>query len=105
MVDNQDSAKQIWLVEWGWTSDKVHPAYAWFAVSEDKKAENIVQAFTFARENWSPWIGVMSLWTLCDPTWDENREEYWWAIDNPDGTPRPAYTRIQAARKSGALPG
>ncbi len=105
MVDNLDSAKQLWLVEWGWTSDKVHPAYAWFAVTEDKKADNIVQAFTFARENWSPWIGVMSLWTLCDPTWDENREEYWWAIDNPDGSPRPAYTRVRDARRSGALPG
>ena len=105
MVDNQDSAKQIWLVEWGWTSDKVHPAYAWFAVSEDKKADNIVTAFTFARQNWSPWIGVMSLWTLCDPTWDQDREEYWWAIDNLDGTPRPAYTRVKEARQSGALPG
>jgi len=47
----------------------------------------------------------MSLWTLCDPTWDENREEYWWAIANPDGSPRPAYTRLKAARQSGALPG
>src|SRR5260221_2587435 len=33
MVDNQDSAKQIWLVELSGTSDKVHPAYARFAVS------------------------------------------------------------------------
>jgi len=105
MVDNQDSLKQIWLVEWGWTSDKVHPAYAWFAVTEDKKADNVIQAFTFARTNWTPWIGVMSLWTLCDPTWDENREEYWWAIANPDGSPRPAYTRVKDARQSGALPG
>jgi hypothetical protein len=105
MVDNLDSGRQIWLVEWGWTSDKVHPAYAWFAVTEDKKADNIVEAFIFARENWTSWIGVMSLWTLCDPTWDENREEYWWAIDNPDGTPRPAYTRVREARHNGELPG
>jgi polysaccharide biosynthesis protein PslG len=105
MVDNLDSAKQIWLVEWGWTSDKVHPAYAWFAVTEEQKADNIIQAFTFARENWAAWIGVMSLWTLSDPTWDENREEYWWAIANPDGSPRPAYTRVRDARRSGDLPG
>src|SRR5579859_623881 len=105
MVDNQDAAKQIWLVEWGWTSDQVHPAYAWFAVTEDKKASNIVEAFRYARANWTTWIGVMSLWTLSDPTWTQDREEYWWAIDNPDGTPRPAYTRLREARLSGELPG
>src|SRR6202011_1712631 len=79
MVDNGDAAKQVWLVEWGWTADSVHPAYAWFAVSEDKKADNIVQAFNYARQQWTSWIGVMSLWTLPDPTWDSSREEYWWA--------------------------
>jgi hypothetical protein len=104
MVDNGDSAKPIWLLEWGWTSDKIHPAYAWFAVTEDKKADNLVEAFKYAREQWSPWIGVMALWTLPDPGWDESREEYWWAITNPDGTPRPAYTRIRTARHNGVLP-
>ena len=105
MVDNFDADKQVWLVEWGWTADSVHPAYAWFAVSEDKKADNIIQAFNYARDQWSPWIGVMSLWTLFDPTWDASREEYWWAITNPDGTPRAAYTRVRDARISGILPG
>ena len=104
MVDNGDAAKQVWLVEWGWTSDSVHPAYKWFAVSEEKKADNIVAAFNYARTNWNPWIGVMSLWTLPDPNWDTSREEYWWAITNPDGTPRTAYTRIRTERTGGALP-
>jgi hypothetical protein len=45
----------------------------------------------------------MSVWTLPDPTWDKDREEYWWAIANPDGTPRPAYTRIREGRMSGLL--
>ena len=104
MVENGDAAKQIWLVEWGWTSDTKHPAYAWFAVSEAQKADNIVGAFTYAREHWQPWIGVMSLWTLPDPTWGPDREEYWWAITNPDGSPRPAYTKVRDARLSGLLP-
>jgi hypothetical protein len=104
MIDNGDAAKQMWLVEWGWTSDSVHPAYKWFAVSEEKKADNIIAAFNYASVNWTPWIGVMSLWTLPDPTWDTSREEYWWAITNPDGTPRTAYTRIRTERASGALP-
>jgi hypothetical protein len=104
MVDNGDAARQIWFLEWGWTADTVHPAYAWFAVSEQKKAKNIVAGLKFARANWSPWIGVMVLWTLADPTWDANREEYWWAITNPDGTPREAYTSLRAARAAGELP-
>ncbi len=103
MTENNDGARQIWLVEWGWTADKVHPAYSWFAVSEDQKAQNIVTGWQYAREHWTPWMGVMVLWTFSDPTWDQNREEFWWAITDPDGAPRPAYTRVRDARLSGAL--
>jgi hypothetical protein len=103
MVDKGDASKQVWLVEWGWTADKVHPAYAWFAVSEDKKADNLVAAFQYAESHWTPWIGVMTVWTLANPAWDATREEYWWAITNPDGSPRPAYTRIRDARHSAVL--
>ena len=46
----------------------------------------------------------MVLWTLSDPTWDQGREEYWWAVTNPDGSPRPAYTKVLTARASGLLP-
>ncbi|HEY3057838.1 MAG TPA: hypothetical protein VGL99_02590 [Chloroflexota bacterium] len=102
-VKNGDANRQIWLLEFGWTADKIHPAYAWFAVSEDKKAENIVKAFQYARKNWTPWIGVMTLWTLSDPSWTPEREEFWWAITNPDGTARAALNAVKAARASGAL--
>jgi len=104
MVERGDGAKQIWLTEWGWTSDTVHKAFSWFAVSESKKADNIVQAFEYARENWSPWIGVMAVWTLPDPSWTSDNEEFWWAIANPDGTPRAAYLRILDDRHNGTLP-
>jgi polysaccharide biosynthesis protein PslG len=104
MVDNGDASKQVWLTEWGWTADTVHPAYKWFAVSEDKKASNLVEAFQYARQNWGAWIGVMSVWTLPDPTWTADREEYWWAIANPDGTPRKAYSVIKQDRLNGTLP-
>jgi hypothetical protein len=103
MVRNGDQGKQIWLLEFGWTADKVHPAYSWFAVSEDKKADNIVQAFQYARKHWTPWIGVMTLWTIADPSWTPDREEYWWAITNPDGTVRPAYRALTTASRSGAF--
>jgi polysaccharide biosynthesis protein PslG len=98
-----DGRRQIWLLEFGWTADKIHPSYSWFAVSEEQKAANIVGALRYAKEHWRPWIGVMSVWTLSDPTWDSQREEYWWAINNPDGTPRPALTALLKARADGAF--
>jgi hypothetical protein len=104
MVEGGDAAKQVWLSEWGWTADTVHPEFAWFAVTDAKKADSLIEAFQYARANWGAWIGVMSVWTLPDPTWDKSREEYWWAIADPDGTPRPAYTLIREARLNGVLP-
>jgi hypothetical protein len=102
-VRNGDANRQVWLLEFGWTSDQIHQAYSWFAVSEDQKANNVVEAFRYAKANWSPWIGVMTLWTLTDPSWPKEREEYWWAISNADGSPRQAYTAVKAARLAGQL--
>ena len=102
-VASGDADRQIWLLEFGWTSDPIHPAYAWFAISEDEKAHNVLKAFQYARQNWTPWIGVMTLWTEADPTWPREREEYWWAITNPDGTARPAYTNVKNAFQQGQL--
>ena len=104
MVRNGDEAKQIWLLEFGWTTDLVNPAYAWHRVTPEQHGEYLVAAYRWANQNWSPWIGVMALWTLPDPRWDASREELWWAVGNPDGTDRPALMRLRAARQSGELP-
>ncbi|HYU18361.1 MAG TPA: beta-galactosidase [Chloroflexota bacterium] len=104
MEANGDADKQIWLLEFGWTSDAVHPAYSWHQVSEEQKADYLVGAYQWAYQNWKPWIGVMTLWNLPDPAWGPDREEYWWSIANPDGTSRPAYDRLLKARKDNVLP-
>jgi hypothetical protein len=104
MVENRDGDKQIWVLEFGWTTDTKNPDYAWFRVSEEQKADNLVGAFQWAAQNWAPWIGVMMLWNLPDPGWTWDREEYWWSIANADGTNRPAYDRLLRARKEGLLP-
>ena len=104
MVANGDTDKQIWLVEFGWTTDPIHETYSWYATDEQTKSELIVQAFKYAHEHWSPWIGVMTLWTVADPTWGPGDEQVWWAVTNPDGSTRPAYDRLLQARRGGELP-
>jgi polysaccharide biosynthesis protein PslG len=104
MVANGDKDKQVWLMEFGWTTDRVNPGYSWYATTEDRKAELIIRSYQFAREHWSPWIGVMTLWTVADPGWSPNDEQVWWSVTNPDGSPRPAYDRLLQARAANQLP-
>jgi hypothetical protein len=104
MVQNKDGDKQIWLLEFGWTTDDVHQAYAWHRVTPEQQGDYLLSAYKWAHDNWSPWIGVMTLWTLPDPSWGPDREEYWWAVANPDGTDRPALTQLRTARQNGQLP-
>ncbi|MCL4393408.1 MAG: beta-galactosidase [Chloroflexi bacterium] len=99
MVAHGDSAKQIVILEFGWTQDAIHPAYNWFHVDEQTQAKYIVGAFQYAKANWSPWIGAMFVIYMCNPDWTQDSEEYWWSIDQPDGTPRAAYVRIKAMKK------
>ncbi len=79
-----DEDKQIAVLEMGWTTDPVHPGYAWFAVTEEEQADYLVRAFRYAKENWSPWIGLMTVISIADPRWTEDDEQYWWAITDPD---------------------
>lgn len=99
-----DGAAQIWLLEFGWTTDPVNPAYAWYATTEERKASLFVEAFHYAATRWAPWIGVMTVWTLADPRWGPSDEQVYWAITNPDGSPRPAYARLLQASQQGQLP-
>jgi len=102
MVKYGDTNKQIYILEMGWTSDPVNAAYAWHRVTEQEKADYLVRAYQYAKQNWSPWIGLMSLIYIVDPGWTEQNEQYWWAITDPgypDVKPRPAYTALQAMPK------
>ena len=109
-----DGHKQVAVLEFGWhTSDSPdHPDYAWFAVTPEEQASYLVRAFTYARENWSPWIGPMFVWNLPDPKWTPDNEEFWWAIVDPfwwgrdvdqsvwvGAVTRPAYEALRAMTK------
>ena len=50
MVANGDADKQVWLLEFGWTTDG-HPAYAWHAISEQQHADYLVGSYQWAAKN------------------------------------------------------
>ena len=103
MVKYGDTDKQVALLEFGWTSDpRPDSSYYWHAVSEEVKADYLVRAYRYAKEHWSPWIGLMSTIYICDPDWTEKDEQYWWAItypSYPEFKPRPAYLALKAMPK------
>jgi hypothetical protein len=103
MVQNGDAAKQVALLEFGWTSDpRPDSPYHWHAVTEQEKADYLARAYRYASENWQPWIGLMSLIYIADHDWTPDDEQYWWAITEP-GYPiaqlRPAYLRLKEMTK------
>ena len=84
MVENGDVDKQVAILEFGWTSDpRPDSPYHWHSVSNEEKADYFVRAYQYAKENWSPWIGLMSLIYVADPDWTEEAEQYWWAVTYP----------------------
>jgi len=105
MVRNGDVNKQVWVVEFGWTTDEVNTDRTFYAVKQEQQAEFIVRAFQYAKTNWTPWVGPMFVWNMPDPTWQkETNEQWWWSITETNGDPRPAYTAIKDARTNGTLP-
>jgi hypothetical protein len=102
MIRYGDADKQVAILEMGWTTDPVHPSYAWFAVTEEQKADYLVRAFQYAKQHWSPWIGPMVVISIADPRWTEDDEQYWWSITEP-GWPearlRPAYEALREMEK------
>ena len=54
MAANGDGAKQVWVLEFGWTTDQVNPQYSWYAVTPEQQADYIVRAYQYAKANWAP---------------------------------------------------
>lgn len=95
-----DGAKQVAILEFGWTTDnRPGSPYAWHAVSEKEQADYLVRAYQYAQKNWSPWVGLMSLIYIADPTMTPDTEQYYWAITTPEGLPKPAYQALKQMPK------
>lgn len=97
-----DGAKQVAVLEFGWTTDPVNTGYAWFAIDEQLKADYMVRAFRWAKHNWQPWIGPMIALSIPQFDWTPQNEQYWWAVVDPvypETRTRPAYEALKAMEK------
>ena len=99
MIQHGDSARQMAIMEFGWTTDEVNPDYAWYAVDEATQAQYLLEAYQYAIDNWRPWVGLMSLIYMPNPTWTEADEEYWWAITAPGRGHRPSFFALANMQK------
>ncbi|MCS7001677.1 MAG: hypothetical protein NZ518_02395 [Dehalococcoidia bacterium] len=102
MVANGDSAKQIWLTEFGWASSPQPPAKFAYARdnTEEQQAQYLVRAFQIARE--AGYIGPMFVWNLnfakhAEP--DDRWGKQAFAILDRLNQPRPAYRALAAMPK------
>lgn len=96
MVANGDAARQMAVLETGWTMDPREDSnMKWFAVPDEAaQARNLVAAYQYAAEHWRPWVGLMSMIYIANPAWTAANEEYWWSITTPDGYTRQAYADL-----------
>lgn len=96
-----DAARQMAVMEFGYTTDVRHPDYAWYGVSEAEQADMLLRAYEYAIAHWRPWIGLMTLIYMPDPKWGPEDEEYWWSITKPEtaGDHRPAFFALANMRK------
>jgi hypothetical protein len=103
MVESGDAAKQVALLEVGWTTDpRPDSPYHWHAVSEEQQAAYLVGAYRYAVAHWRPWVGLMVTIYMADFNWTPDDEQYWWAIDLPGFPPRkqrPAYIDLANMEK------
>ena len=100
MLSYGDEARQMAIMEFGYTTETINPEYRWFSVSEAEQAELILRAYEYALANWRPWIGLMTLIYLPDLSWQTDDEEFWWSIVAPDtGLPRQAFIDVANMRK------
>ncbi len=103
MVRNGDTDKQVVLLEFGWTIDpRPDSPYYWHAVTPDQQDKYFQRAYAYAKENWRPWIGIMSLIYIANPQWTMNDEQTYWSVvypTYPEFTPAPAYFGLKTMPK------
>jgi hypothetical protein len=85
MVNNGDANKKVVVLEFGWTRDERPTSpYYWHRVADQfVQGDYMVRAYKYAKANWQPWIGLMSLIYMPDVQWTQDDEQFWWSVMEP----------------------
>lgn len=83
-----DQSKRVVVLEFGWTTDdRPDSPYYWHGagagITEELKAKYLVRAYEWARQNWRPWIALMTVIYMPDVSWTKDTEQYYWSIMGP----------------------
>ncbi len=95
-----DTNKAIWFNEYGWNASPPtmpQEKLIWRRVTPEQQAQWTVQGIEMARQQW-PWAGVFFIWyfrQVGDIPPDSS--EYYFAMVDPDFTPRPVYYAVKEA--------
>jgi len=97
MARHGDSQKPIWAITFGWNAlpaDWSGQPSPWGNDTPERQANRLWDALRRAREEW-PWLPVIILPPLTDPTLAATDPAQGFLLLNPDGTPRPAFTTAE----------
>jgi hypothetical protein len=99
MAANGDDDTPIWITEVGWVlqSNWDLGEHAAIGVTEEQQGQYLAETYTKAARDW-PFVKAIFLFNLDFSTvpWYPSAEPMrWYAILNPDRTPRPAYTALR----------
>ncbi len=104
MVANGDNDTPIWITEVGWVlqSNWDLGEHQNIGVTEEQQAQYLTQTFTKVQRDW-PFVKALFFFNLDFSTvpWYPAAEPMrWYAILNPDRTPRPAYTLLRQTMRT-----
>src|SRR5687767_1489857 len=106
MEENGDAATSAWVTEFGYlhTTALDLGQYNWLKLGPDQQASYLTGAFRYGYERW-PWLTGMVAFNMDFDTVPWNPPTlgaYWFALLNPDRSPRPVYTAMRDLPKRGA---
>jgi len=99
MIDNNDVDTPIWITELGWVIESNWDLgeHQKISVTQAQQAQYLTEAMAKIERDW-PFVKAVFLFNLDFSTvpWYPAAEPMrWYAILNPDRTPRPAYTELR----------
>ena len=105
MARHGDSAKPLWVSEFGWNAEP--PGWdgrpsPWGRVDEATQAAWLHQAWRRAEREW-PWVGPMSVWLMRQPRPIADDPTQFFALVHQDWSTSPAYDALVAEARAPVL--